>query len=428
MRRKNLMTAIIASFCLMVSALAPAGISMAEEGAETETAAEETAADETQAEESDAEEAAEAESGTEAQEDGTEASQETEAVPERPDYNALDNVTLGEYTGLTVTIDLSVTEEEVDQTVNSNIKSSVSLETVEEGTVEEGDTVNIDYEGKLDGVAFDGGTDKGYDLEIGSHTFIDGFEEGLVGVSTGETVDIPLTFPENYFSEDLAGQDVVFTVTVNEIKRVPELTDELASTLSEGAYTDAASYRESIRQELETEKESQRESMIHQEILTQVANTCTIDSYPQELVDYSVDNTVSYYQSMAEAYGMDLADFLTAYLGITEEQLREEAALSAQQNMQAELYLKAIAEQEGIQVTDEEFQTGAEEYAQQYGFESAEDLIAYYGEGMIDISLLQDKVMDFLMENTTVEEASAQSEGSTEEVSEGSAQETEAAQ
>ena len=109
MRRKNLMTAIIASFCLMVSALAPAGISMAEEGAETETAAEETAADETQAEESDAEEAAEAESGTEAQEDATEASQETEAVPERPDYNALDNVTLGEYTGLTVTIDLSVT-------------------------------------------------------------------------------------------------------------------------------------------------------------------------------------------------------------------------------------------------------------------------------------------------------------------------------
>ncbi len=418
MRRKKLMTAAIAAFCLMTSAAVPAGISMAAEETETETAAQETSQDESEtAAQEDSTEA-----GTEAD---SEAAAETEAVPERPDYNALDYVTLGEYTGLTVTIDLNVTDEEVEEAVNDNIKSSGSLETVEEGTVQEGDTVNIDYEGKLDGVAFDGGTDKGYDLEIGSNTFIDGFEEGLIGVAAGETVDLSLTFPENYFSADLAGQDVVFTVTVNEIQRVPELTDELASTLSEGAYTDAASYRESIRQELQADKESQRDSMIQQEILTQIANTCTINSYPQELVDYSVESTLSYYQSMAEAYGMEFADFLTAYMGMTEDQLREEAALAAQENMQAEMYLKAIAEQEGIQVTEEEFQTGAEEYAQQYGFESADDLIAYYGEGMVDISLLQDKVLDFLMENTTVEEA--QSESSTEAASEGAA-ETEAAQ
>lgn len=418
MRRKKLMTAAIAAFCLMTSAAVPAGISMAAEETETETAAQETSQDESEtAAQEDSTEA-----GTEAD---SEAAAETEAVPERPDYNALDYVTLGEYTGLTVTIDLNVTDEEVEEAVNDNIKSSGSLETVEEGTVQEGDTVNIDYEGKLDGVAFDGGTDKGYDLEIGSNTFIDGFEEGLIGVAAGETVDLSLTFPENYFSADLAGQDVVFTVTVNEIQRVPELTDELASTLSEGAYTDAASYRESIRQELQADKESQRDSMVQQEILTQIANTCTINSYPQELVDYSVENAISYYQSMAEAYGMEFADFLTAYMGLTEDQLREEAALAAQENMQAELYLKAIAEQEGIQVTEEEFQTGAEEYAQQYGFESADDLIAYYGEGMVDISLLQDKVLDFLMENTTVEEA--QSESSTETASEGAA-ETEAAQ
>ena len=418
MRRKKLMTAAIAAFCLMTSAAVPAGISMAAEETETETAAQETSQDESEtAAQEDSTEA-----GTEAD---SEAAAETEAVPERPDYNALDYVTLGEYTGLTVTIDLNVTDEEVEEAVNDNIKSSGSLETVEEGTVQEGDTVNIDYEGKLDGVAFDGGTDKGYDLEIGSNTFIDGFEEGLIGVAAGETVDLSLTFPENYFSADLAGQDVVFTVTVNEIQRVPELTDELASTLSEGAYTDAASYRESIRQELQADKESQRDSMVQQEILTQIANTCTINSYPQELVDYSVESTLSYYQSMAEAYGMEFADFLTAYMGMTEDQLREEAALAAQENMQAEMYLKAIAEQEGIQVTEEEFQTGAEEYAQQYGFESADDLIAYYGEGMVDISLLQDKVLDFLMENTTVEEA--QSESSTEAASEGAA-ETEAAQ
>lgn len=116
------------------------------------------------------------------------------------------------------------------------------LEEVTEGTVEEGDTANIDYEGKLHGEAFEGGTAKEYGSEIGSGTFIPGFEDGLVGVKIGDTVDLPLTFPENY-TEELAGKDVVFTVTVNSVKRMPELTDDLVNQITDGEYTDVASYK-----------------------------------------------------------------------------------------------------------------------------------------------------------------------------------------
>lgn len=425
MRKKNFMTALAAAFCLTASALAPGAAVLAEEETAQETDAQEETSQET------AEETTE-ETGETGETGGTgetgEAS-ETEAVPERPDYNALDYVTLGEYTGLTVTVDLTVSEEEVQQEIESSIRLSGELENVEDGVVEEGDTVNIDYEGKLDGEAFEGGTDKGYDLEIGSNTFIDGFEEGLIGTAKGETVDLPLTFPENYFSEDLAGQDVVFTVTVNEIQRVPELTDELASTLSEGAYTDAASYQDSVRQELESQRAQQRDAMASQEILTQIAASSTIESYPQEMVDYSVESTMSYYESMAEAYGMEMEEFLTAYMGLTEEELREQAALAASQSMQTELYLKAIAEQEGIEVTEEEFQSGAQEYADQYGFESTDALMDYYGEGTVRISLLQDKVMDFLMENTTVEEVTQEeSESAGEAETEAASEETQDAE
>jgi trigger factor len=231
MRRKNLMTAVMCTFCLAVTSVAPM-TAMAEETelvteAETEAAAEEE---------------------SEAAEDETEA--ETGEVLVRPEYTALDYVTLGEYKGLNVSLEeMKVTDEDVEDEIAYNMRLSEIYESLEEGTVHDGDVANIDYEGKLDGEAFDGGTAKGYDLEIGSGTFIDGFEDGLIGVAVGDTVDLTLTFPENYSNEDLAGQETVFTVTVNEIKRTPELTDEHAETLSDGEYTDAASYRASVRED-----------------------------------------------------------------------------------------------------------------------------------------------------------------------------------
>ena len=215
MRRKNLMTALLCAAVVAASTVMAPGAVMAEE---TEAVTE-----------------ASTEAATEADtEASTEASSEEELeITERPDYKALDYVELGEYKGLTVEVSpTTVTDEEVIKQIRANAGSDI-LEEVTEGTVEEGDTANIDYEGKLDGEAFDGGTAKDTDLEIGSGTFIPGFEDGLIGVKIGDTVDLPLTFPENY-TEELAGKDVVFTVTVNSVKRMPELTDDLVNQITDG--------------------------------------------------------------------------------------------------------------------------------------------------------------------------------------------------
>lgn len=399
------MAALLCTFAMAAASVAPAAV-MAEE---TETVTE-AAVD---AEEADTE-AAEDEADTEAanEEDTTEAVEETEAIPPRPEYTALDYVTLGEYKGLKVADQpVEVTDDQIDEVVRQNIQFADALEKVTEGTVEDGDTANIDYEGKLDGEAFDGGTAKGYDLVIGSHSFIDGFEDGLIGVAVGETVDLPLTFPENYGNADLAGKEVVFTVTVNEIKRMPELTDELASTISDGEYTDAAGYRDSIRADLEEQAQAQRDMMLKSDLLTQVASGSEVKEYPQEMVDYGVANMDTYYRGMAEQYAMEFEEFLSSFLGMTEEDFSEQVVLATQQNLQQEMYLKAIAETEGIEVTDEDLAEAAKEF----GFETTEEFIAAYGEDVVRISVLQDKTLDFLLENAVITEAEAETEAPAEE-------------
>lgn len=399
------MAALLCTFAMAAASVAPVTV-MAEE---TETVTE-AAVD---AEEADTE-AAEDEADTEAadEEDTTEAVEETEAIPPRPEYTALDYVTLGEYKGLKVADQpVEVTDDQINEVVRQNIQFADALEKVTEGTVEDGDTANIDYEGKLDGEAFDGGTAKGYDLVIGSHSFIDGFEDGLIGVTVGETVDLPLTFPENYGNADLAGKEVVFTVTVNEIKRMPELTDELASTISDGEYTDAAGYRDSIRADLEEQAQAQRDMMLKSDLLTQVASGSEVKEYPQEMVDYGVANMDTYYRGMAEQYAMEFEEFLSSFLGMTEEDFSEQVVLATQQNLQQEMYLKAIAETEGIEVTDEDLAEAAKEF----GFETTEEFIAAYGEDVVRISVLQDKTLDFLLENAVITEAEAETEAPAEE-------------
>lgn len=341
--------------------------------------------------------------------------EETEAKAERPDYQASDYVTLGEYKGLKVEIDLTASEAEIDKEIHSAVSSADMMEKMTEGTVEEGDIVNIDYEGKLNGEAFDGGTAKGSDLEIGSHSFIDGFEDGLIGVAVGETVDLNLTFPENYFSTDLAGQEVVFTVTVHEIKRVPELTDDIVSAVTEGEYTTVDDYKASIRASLEEEKEAQKDSMVITDLLIQISSSATINEYPEELVAYGVQEMTDYYSQLAESYSMELIDFISMSFGMTEEVFNEQIELAVQQNLQQEMYLKAIAEAEGIELTEEEYAAGCEKYAETYGMESGEDIVEAYGESVVRLSLLQEKVFDFLMENAVIEEvAETQTEASTE--------------
>lgn len=393
----------------------------AAEEAEETTEAPEGTAEEAEGTTEAPEEAAETEEGTTEASSEEAASDELVELGERPSYTATDYVTVGEYKGLNIVVEpKEVSDADVESSVNAEIQAKELYET--EGTVEDGDLVNIDYEGKKDGVAFAGGTAQGADLKIGSDTFIDGFEDGLIGVKVGETVDLDLTFPEDYPSEDLAGQAVVFTVTVNYI--VPELTDDLAAVLSEEAYVTADSYKESIRETLASEDERYQ---VYNEIMTQVYNTCTVNDYPQDLVDFAMASIKNSYIQAAQESGMTLSDLVAAY-GMTEEQFDEVLLQNIEGSLQQELILKAIAETEGITVSDEEYEAGCEEYAASYGYPTVEQFKEDFDRPTVEISLIMEKTMEMISDNAVIEEAQeteAQTEAA-EAQTEAAAEETEA--
>ncbi|MDO5425388.1 MAG: trigger factor [Eubacteriales bacterium] len=377
-------------------------------------------------------EASSAESTEAASEAATEGSSETAAeteteVPaEEPEYNALDYVTLGDYKGLEVTLlKVEVTDEEVEAQITSNIKNSDKMDTLTEGTVQEGDIAVIDFEGKLDGEAFDGGTSKNYELEIGSGSFIDGFEDGLIGVEVGKTVDLNLTFPENYSSTDLAGQDVVFTVTVNEIQRMPELTDELVTELSD--CETVAEYQDYVRESLLSQKKSNQPTQKLNDLYYQIYTGSTINSYPEDVVAYRTNQLKSYYQSMAEQYELEFADFLEQYMQITEEQFDTQSKAIIQSSMVQELLMNAIAETEKLEVDDTYFDENIESYVAQTGAESKEALLSVYGEEELRKTMRMDMAMNFVVANCKVTnpEDEVETEAETEPVTEEAASEEE---
>ena len=331
---------------------------------------------------------------------------EVEELGTRPEYIASEHVTLGDYTNLAVSVpEATVSDDELDFELQYDIDYLIEekglFEKVEEGTVAEGDTANIDYAGTVDGVAFDGGTAQGTDLEIGSGMFIEGFEEQLIGVAVGETVDINVTFPD-YYVEDLAGKDAVFTVTINYIKRMPEVTDDLISQLTDGEYTTVFDYREYMRSVLMESAQQTQEDMINEELMTQLYNTCTIDSYPEELIEYSVKEARNQYITMLPAYyGLSYNDFLDMY-GMSDEEFRVSLAEMARDSLKQEMILLAIAEAEGMTISEEEYEAGLQEYADTYGFPTMEEFEAQYGREVIEDALLFDKVQDFIRENAVI--------------------------
>lgn len=402
MKKKRLMAFLLA----LSVAVTPATI-MAEEKAEE--VAEETAGTEDAAEEATEEMSAEEE---------TEEASEVD-LTYRPGYVASEYITLGEYKNLTV----EATKEEItEESIEARLKSNVGnfgtkvMEAVTEGSVQEGDIVTIDYVGKKDGAEFDGGSAEGYELEIGSGKFIEGFEDGLVGVKSGETVDLELTFPEGYQAEELAGQDVVFTVTVHEIKRMPEeITDDMINTGTSGKYTTVEDYREYIRSFMEEDAQEAYENAIINAVMTLVSEGAEISGYPQDLVDYCAASMKAYYEQYAAYYSMDMESFVTA-MGITMEEFEEEVLAAVERTLQAEFCYAAIAEAEGMEISEEEFQEALDSYMTMYTsygyeYENEEAFLAEIGgENIIRTNLLQKKVQDFMLENTIVNEAAKESE------------------
>ena len=383
---------------LLGAALTITGCGMTAGASETGT---ETAAEEVITEaESETAAAEETESASDT-EDASETETESTLPAEEPDYKALDYVTLGDYKGLEVTLTkIEVTDEEVDAQIKQNISDSGEMDSITEGTVESGDTAVIDYVGKKDGEAFDGGSAKNYELVIGSNTFIDGFEDGVIGMAVGETKDLDLTFPENYGNSDLAGQAVVFTVTVNEIKRTPELSDELVAKISD--FDTVEEYREDVKNSLLEGKKTSQPSQKLNDLYSQIYANSTINGYPEDVVAYRAAQFKSYYTDAAKQYEMTFDDFLSQYLQMTEEEFDSQTTSIVENSMTQEMLMKAIAENENLEVDDTYYKENIQRYVDQTGMDDEEALLAAYGETELKNTMLMDRAMEFVVDNCVV--------------------------
>lgn len=303
---------------------------------------------------------------------------------------------LGNYKGVEISsADTEVTDEEIQNEIDNLLASNPSYQKLDKTTVEDGDWVNIDFVGKKDGEAFEGGSsdEGGYDLLIGSGSFIDGFEDGLIGKSVGESLSLPLTFPDPYpQNTDLAGQEVVFDVTINAIEEqvTPEWNDEFVQANTE--YQTADEYVEALKASLQEQKDSQKSYYVMQAIVNDSEFECA-DSDVQTVVDAKKQQ----YQTYASYYGMGLEDFLSA-TGMSEDTLKEDSIFQ----VKCTLAIDAVAKAENMTISDEEYQTGLADLAEQYGADSAESFEEQYGKEDIENSLLYDKVLDFLTEQAVV--------------------------
>ena len=346
--------------------------------------------------------AAEATADTEAQSDTWMQS------PDQVQYQASDYVKLGDYKNLSVEVegDFEVTPEDVEEAIQNRVLAAGDLfRAVDKEAAELGDVVNIDYEGKKDGVAFDGGTAQGYDLELGSGSFIDGFEDGLVGAKVGETRELQLTFPEQYHSEDLAGQDVVFTVTVNEIKERVEVT---ADTLTDeyvkekfGA-SSAESWKQSVEEEEKAEAEEQKETELSEAIVVKLKDICEVTGIPEGLLEERKKQTKEYYESQAKQNGVELSALLS-YYGMTEEMLDQFIDENAEDDVNEELILSAIADELGLDENSDAFRTYVDGVVKDGGYGTEDALYAMYPKSYVLRMFRMKTAMDELKKTTKVQ-------------------------
>lgn len=324
-------------------------------------------------------------------------------APVKKDYKASKYVTLGEYKGIEVTVkQFEVTDEVLDSLIQDDLKANATTKEVTDRPVQNGDVVNIDFEGLKDGMAFDGGTAQGYDLEIGSGSFIPGFEEGLIGANKGDKLELNLTFPENYSNEDLAGQAVVFKVTINSISEyvVPELTDEYVAKNTD--FDTVEEYKEAKRKSLQSYSDQYNEYLKSNSVMQKVIDNAKISSIPENLLDYYKYVYGNYYEQMIYSnYQKSLADYLTES-GKTQEEYEEELLPAAESLAKREMVDMAVAEAEGMTITEEEYQELLPDYLSMYGFDSEETLRKYETKKRTKEQMLITKVEDFLVDQAVI--------------------------
>lgn len=316
-------------------------------------------------------------------------------------------IELGQYTGFEIEMDVEVTDEEIQAEIDYMLEQVAEYQQLTEGEVVSGSAINIDFTGVLDGEteAFEGGSDADYNLEIGSHRMIDNFEEQLIGHKPGETVNVAVTFPEDYGVEDLNGKLANFAVTINYIcgeKVIPEWNDEFVSEYTGGSYTKTADYEKYLRDYYTENKKSEAESNKSSEVMKNILDNANVIQYSQEEVDEYYNDCVDYYTTLANTYyNCELGEFTQNMWGKDEAQFREEVADAAYQYVVGNIALLAIAYDQGLSITEKEYEERLGKLAEEYGYDSPKELeeeCADYGETYLWDEFLRDKAMDYVLE------------------------------
>jgi len=341
-----------------------------------------------------------------AEDEGTgSTAEDTAEVAEAPVAPSFDDVDLSEivklpqYKGMDLEkIVTTVTKEAVDAEIKSALENAPVED--EDGVVEDGDIANIDYEGKVDDVAFDGGTDQGHDLRIGSGAFIPGFEEQLIGMKKGDTKDIDITFPEQY-NEELAGKDAVFTVTINNISKVLDVpTDAWVEENTE--YSNVAEYEESVEKAITEYNEETAEKELATQALTKLFDDAEIIEYLQEAVDYGEQLYEQGVQQYADYSGQTIEEFVESQ-GMTMEQYNEDKEENAKGIAKQVLVLNATVQAEGIKVGDDAYNAMLAVIVEEMQM-SEEELIEAYGQGDVEQNILVRCIQDVILENANITE------------------------
>ena len=310
-------------------------------------------------------------------------------------------VELGEYKGLSIEKKTyEVTEEEVSKKLKEMQEKNARIETKEEGTVENGNIAVIDFKGYVDGEAFQGGEGKDYSLEIGSKTFIDTFEEQLVGAKVNDTVEVNVTFPENYGKEELNGKPAKFEVTIKEIKvkELPELDDEFAKETSE--FDTIADLKADVTKKLEDANNERAEREFEEAVITAVAGNAKVE-IPEVMVEKEVDKMVQNLQQRLQYQGLSLEQYFQ-FTGTDEEKMREYMRANAQTKVKVDLVLEAIEKAENVEATEEEIKAKAVEVAKMYSASEDEkmvDLLMQSQQAALRADVITNKTMKLLLEN-----------------------------
>ncbi len=324
-----------------------------------------------------------------------------------PEVDPDDYVTLCDLSSIEVTAPVyTYSDENVKEDMQEQFeyfvqnKDAYKYTVVDHDEVQNGDVCDIDYEGVKDDVAFEGGTAQGYKLEIGSGSFIEGFEEGLIGHKTGEKVDLNLTFPEDYHSEDLAGADVVFHVTINGIytREMPEMTDETLKSLDCG-YDTVKAFEDSVKESLQSDCDEQAKTDKLDQMWEQIFEKSEVKEPGNEFIEYYKSEINRTMQNYADMYGMELEQFISQYMGgVTMEEYDKQLEEGAHESAKQDLVVQAIAKKADISVSNEDLKAFIESDYANYGYASAQDMINDIGEYSYKMYRLNALVEEYLLD------------------------------